>query len=60
MRRCWEAGYAPLLLDGDRAVATGETVHTDARFSNLLVLRFDADGRCREFVEWFIGNPARA
>ena len=38
-----------------------ETVYTDGRpFSNLLVLRFDADGRCSEFVEWFIENPAGA
>ena len=54
-----EAGYAPLLVDGDRAVATGETVYTDGRrFSNLFVLRFDAEGRCSEFVEWFVENPA--
>jgi hypothetical protein len=28
--------------------------------SNLFVLRFDADGRCAEFVEWFIEHPAEA
>jgi hypothetical protein len=59
--RSWEASYAPLVIDGDRAVASGETVYTDGRrFSNLFVLRFDADGRCSEFVEWFIENPAGA
>jgi hypothetical protein len=30
------------------------------RFSNLFVLRFDADRRCSEFVEWFIEHPAGA
>ena len=59
--RSWEARYAPLLVDGDRAVATGETVYADGRrFSNLFVLRFDGDGRCSEFVEWYIENPAGA
>jgi hypothetical protein len=24
--RSWEASYAPLVIDGDRAVASGETV----------------------------------
>jgi SnoaL-like protein len=59
--RSWEASYAPLVVDGDRAVAAGKTVYTDGRrFSNLFVLRFDADGRCSEFVEWFIENPSGA
>ena len=25
-------------------------------FSNLYVLRFDDDGRCSEFVEWYIAS----
>jgi ketosteroid isomerase-like protein len=55
----WEASYAPLLLDGNRAVATGETRYSDGeRFSNLFLLRFDADGRCTEFVEYFMQHPA--
>ena len=54
----WEAAYAPLVVDGDRAVATGETRYADGRtFSNLFVLAFDADGRCREFTEWFMEHP---
>jgi hypothetical protein len=55
----WEAGYSPLVIDGDRAVATGETRYRSGRrFSNLYVLRFDEAGRCREFVEWFMEHPA--
>jgi SnoaL-like domain len=54
----WEASYRTLLTDGDRAVATGETRYANGRtFSNLFVLRFDADGRCSEFVEWFMEQP---
>ena len=56
----WEASYAPLLVDGDRAVATGESRYADGRtFSNLYVMRFDGGGRCSEFVEWFMEQPAR-
>lgn len=51
----WEASYAPLLVEGDRAVATGETRYAGGRtFSNAFVLAFDADGRCREFTEWYM------
>jgi ketosteroid isomerase-like protein len=54
----WEASYRPLMLDGDRAVATGESRYADGEvFSNLWVLRFDDDGRCSEFVEWFMLQP---
>jgi len=55
----WEARYAPLLIDGDRAVATGETTYSNGRrYSNLYVLRFDGDGRCSELTEWFMKHPA--
>ena len=54
----WEASYRPLLIDGDRAVATGESRYADGKvFSNLYVLRFDEDGRCAEFVEWYMEQP---
>jgi uncharacterized protein (DUF934 family) len=54
----WEASYRSLLSDGDRAVATGETRYADGRtYSNLYVLRFDGDGRCVEFVEWYMEQP---
>jgi ketosteroid isomerase-like protein len=51
----WQASYAPLLTDGDRAIATGETRYANGRtFSNLFVMRFDEQGRCRDFVEWYM------
>jgi len=54
----WEARYEALLVDGERAVATGETRYAEGRtFSNLFVLAFDGDGRCREFTEWYVEQP---
>ena len=54
----WEASYELLLVDGDRAVATGETRYAEGRtFSNIFVLAFDAEGRCREFTEWYMEHP---
>jgi ketosteroid isomerase-like protein len=54
----WEAEYHPLAMDGDVAVATGESRYTNGRtFSNIFVCRFDAEGRCREFREWYVERP---
>jgi hypothetical protein len=56
----WEAAYAPALIDGRRAIATGETRYSNTGdvYSNLFELEFDADGRCTRFVEWYMKQPA--
>jgi SnoaL-like protein len=56
----WEAAYAPSLIDGDRAIATGETRYLDKGivYSNLFELDFGGDGRCTRFVEWFAEHPS--
>ena len=54
----WEAHYAPTLLAGDCAIVTGETSYAEGRvFSNLWELRFDGDGLCVEYVEWYMEHP---
>ena len=56
----WEARYQALAVDGDVAVAHGRTTYRasdgnpGARYDNIFVCRFDADGRCREFTEWYM------
>lgn len=56
----WEGAYRPLLVEGDRATAVGETRYADGKtYDNLWVLRFDG-GRCAEFVEWYMARPAPA
>lgn len=54
----WEARYRPVLVEGDRAVATGTTSYADGDFfCNLWVLRFDENNRCAEYVEWYMSPP---
>jgi ketosteroid isomerase-like protein len=60
----YDASYAPVAVDGDLAVATGSSTYTrglggpiDEIYDNCFVMRFDDDGRCREFTEWFVKRP---
>jgi ketosteroid isomerase-like protein len=54
----WEAEYRPLLVEGERAVSTGTTRYTGGKtYLNLWVLRFGVEGRCAEFVEWYMVPP---
>jgi len=57
----WEAEYRPLAIDGDTAVSIGESRYANGKkYSNIFVCRFDADGRCTEFGEWFMEPPRSA
>jgi len=55
----YDASYRTVAIDGDLAVAVGVTSYTDppAVYDNCYVIRFDSDGRCREFTEWFMQRP---
>jgi ketosteroid isomerase-like protein len=62
--RGYDAAYAPIAIDGPFAVTHGRTLFfdvatgtTQAEFDNVWVLRFEPDGRCAEFHEWFAGRP---
>ncbi|HLA16040.1 MAG TPA: nuclear transport factor 2 family protein [Candidatus Limnocylindrales bacterium] len=58
----YDARYEPWVVEGDRAVAVGVSSYwTDATrtqlertFHNAFFLRFDADGRCAAFTEYFV------
>ncbi|MEO8511739.1 MAG: nuclear transport factor 2 family protein [Chloroflexota bacterium] len=56
----WEAQYAPYAVDEDRAVATGTSRYfaTDDKpervYHNVFLLRFDPDGRCSDFTEYWM------
>jgi ketosteroid isomerase-like protein len=60
----YDASYAPIAVDGDVAVATGSSTYferpggpVEKVYDNCYVMRFDGEGRCREFTEWFIKRP---
>ena len=61
----YDGSYAPWAVDGDRLVATGTSRYwTDATrttldrvYHNVFLLRFDGEGRCREFVELYMQEP---
>ncbi len=57
----YRASYAPVAVDGDVVVATGTSTYLDSPggavekvFDNCFVLRFDDQGRCREFTEYYV------
>jgi ketosteroid isomerase-like protein len=56
----WSFEHSILAVEGDVAVVQGRTVYHDPPldYSNLWVLRFGPEGRCREYVEWWIERAA--
>lgn len=63
----YDAGYRVVAVEGDVAVATGASTYlsepggtVDEIYDNCFVIRFDDEGRCAEFTEWFMKRPARA
>ena len=62
----YDGEYRTVAIDGDLAVAIGHSTYHDGDgsvdqvYDNCYVIRFDADGRCREFTEWFMQRPLGA
>ena len=63
----WEADYEVLAIDDDTHVAHGRTRYltddrtgVDREFANVFVCRFDDEGRCREFTEWYMRRRPEA
>src|SRR5438552_4111330 len=61
----YDAHYEPYAVEGDRAVAVGRSRYTRpdgsfrALYHNVFLLRFDLEGRCRSFTEFFVEQPKR-
>jgi len=60
----YQARYEPYAIDGQRAVAVGRSDYFEQpggpireTYDNCFLLRFDADGRCDSFTEFFIRRP---
>jgi ketosteroid isomerase-like protein len=59
----FELGFEIVAVDGDTAVARIEVAYgSGAEYRDLWIVRFDAEGRCREFEEWpfWPGQPIEA
>jgi hypothetical protein len=60
----YKASYRPIAVEGDTVVATGTSTYlysdgaTREAYDNCFVIRFDAEGRCREFTEWYMKRPS--
>lgn len=57
----YDAHYEPIAVDGNVAVANGRSHYFDADgkterrvFDNIFVLRFDDQGQCVEYREWYM------
>jgi uncharacterized protein (TIGR02246 family) len=56
----WQAAYEPYAVEDDRAVAIGRSEYFASGkgaariYHNAYLLRFDADGRCAEFTEFYM------
>lgn len=59
----WQMRSEPLAVDGDLGVARCEIVYPpDAEaprraYHNLFLIRLTADGRCRDFTEYYMKEP---
>jgi hypothetical protein len=60
----FDASYRAVAVDDGIAVATGSSTYlvepggpVETVFDNCFVMRFDRDGRCTDFTEWYIERP---
>jgi SnoaL-like domain len=60
----YDSHYEPLAIEGNIAVTNGRSRYFErdgsmlrAEWDNLFVLRFDSDGRCKEYREWYMERP---
>ncbi len=49
--------WQPISITDEVAVIKGTTRYPESAYSNLWVIHLDADGRCREFAEWWMEHP---
>ncbi len=58
----WDAWYEPHAVEGDAAAATGVSTYFDDAgdpdriYDNVFLMRFNDEGRCSDFREWFIAR----
>jgi ketosteroid isomerase-like protein len=60
----YDGAYITAAIDGDLAVVTGTSVYSgepggpiEQTYDNCWLIRFDDQGRCSEFTEWYVKRP---
>lgn len=60
----YAATYSPVAVDGDVVVATGASSYREVPdgpvvrvYDNCYLMRFDGEGRCAEFTEFYMKRP---
>jgi hypothetical protein len=62
----YNGDYHCLVAEGDNAVSRGRSRYfkldgsLEGEFDNIFFLRFDGDGRCSEFREWYMSPRGQA
>ena len=64
----FEADYKPIAIDGDVAVVNGRSRYfkdssrsePTKEWDNIFVIKFDKDGRCSSFREWYVARRGQA
>jgi SnoaL-like protein len=61
----FDAHYAPFAVDGDTVVARGQSMYrlqpggpVVRVYDNCFLMKFDDEGRCREFTEFYVRVPS--
>jgi len=59
-RGLYDGAYEPIAIDGDLVISNGRSRYIGRNgavvreYDNIFVMRFDKDGRCREFRDWYV------
>ena len=59
----WEADYEAWAVDGDRGVAVGTSRYlatednAERLYHNCFLMKFNSEGTCSEFTEFFVRQP---
>jgi SnoaL-like protein len=56
----YDGRYRPIVVEGDLVVSNGRSRYfrpdgtVEKEYDNIFFMRFDQEGRCREFREWYM------
>lgn len=58
----YSGAYKPVAVNGNTAVSRGNSLYYEAdgktlerQYDNIFMLKFDDEGRCQDYCEWYAG-----